>query len=239
LRLHDEYRCYLNRFSILTLKILDAVHATFTAEELFGVELVLLNPEALTRKAIAGRARTARLKMHPATGGARDTDVDAEQTTIACVSGFLVNMVNGTIQLVTPTRASDRWPLGYRIYGERKFQTAREFRSGIEELIAAHMAPEVSGSDVLRLCEGVRYRPEPEGGFELSRHNGRLTVRGFSGAALLGDMLHEGNHTAGDIQTALMREGADILVTASAIQGLFDRGFLNDDPRPAQVWRVT
>ena len=43
LRLSDQHRCVINRFSILTLRILDAVHAAFSAEELMGVELVLQN----------------------------------------------------------------------------------------------------------------------------------------------------------------------------------------------------
>src|SRR5262245_10451126 len=53
---------------------------------------------------------------------------------IACVSGFLTNMVERTVRLVSPTRPGDHWPLGYRVYGERSFATASDFRRAVEDL---------------------------------------------------------------------------------------------------------
>jgi len=231
LRLYDEYRCFINRFSITSLKLLNDVHATFTPEELLGVELVLLNPESLTQKALAGRARDAQSKKRDPAAARGGVAVAPEQTTIACVSGFVVNMVHRRIQLVSPTSASDRWPLGYRTYGERHFETAGDLRSAIEDLIASHMPQEITSADVMCLREDVRNERIPSG-FELAWNDGRLAIRGFSGASLLGDMLREGKHRAGEIQSELMRAGADVLATACALQGLFERGLVNDDPEP-------
>ena len=69
LRLSEHYRGLPNRFSILTLNAFDAVHETFTAEELLHVELVLLNRESLTSKAVAGRAQGAAADDDPGREG--------------------------------------------------------------------------------------------------------------------------------------------------------------------------
>jgi radical SAM family RiPP maturation amino acid epimerase len=230
LQLADRYRCLTNRFSILSLRIFDAVHQTFSAEELMGVELVLQNRESLAAKALAGRARDRHEKLLSAGKAGSMGTIEASQPTIACVSGFLVNMVNRTIQLVTPTRSGERWPLGYRIHGERRFATARDFRLAIESLIDAHMPKCVASSDVVSFRDDLAYAPNSDG-FELNTAHGGFALGGFPGAALLGDLIHQGNQTGGEIQRTLTSAGADFLVTASALQQLFDHGLLNEDPK--------
>ncbi len=229
LRLSDQHRCVINRFSILTLRMLDAVHAAFSAEELMGVDLVLQNRESLMPKAVVGRARE---RAQPATPGkpVSASIADPDHSTIACVSGFLVNMVDRSIQLVTPSRCSERWPLGYRVLGERRFATAPEFRAAIEDLIDAHMPQEIASADVPRFRDDLTYHRKPDG-FELRTRNGHFALGGFPGAGPLGDMIHKGGLTAGEIQAVLTRGGADIFVIADAMQRLFDRGLLNEDPK--------
>lgn len=231
LQLFDRHRCVANRFSILTLKMLRAVHAEFSPEELFGVELVLQNREALTAKATAGRARERRQRLRAAGKPDKIALLESdEHGTIACVTGFLVSMVNRTIQLVTPTRASDRWPLGYRIYDERRFDSPSEFRLAIEEMIAAHMPDELVGPDPVAFRDDLGYQPLADG-FELLSRRERVTVRGFPGAQLLGDLIAKGDKRAGDIHTALVAGGADILVIAERLRWLFEAGWLNEDPK--------
>jgi radical SAM family RiPP maturation amino acid epimerase len=229
LRLSDQHRCVINRFSILTLRMLDAVHAVFSAEELMKVDLVLQNRESLTSKAIVGRARE---RAQPAAPGRPVSTpiADPDHSTICCVSGFLVNMVDRSIQLVTPTRCSDRWPLGYRVFGKRRFATAPEFRAGVEELIDAHMPEEIASADVLSFRDDLTYHRNPNS-FELRTRNGHFALGGFPGAGRLGDMIHKGGMTAGEIQAVLTRSGADIFVIADVMQQLFDRGLLSEDPK--------
>ena len=209
--------------------MLDAVHAAFSAEELIGVELVLQNRGSLTPKAVVGRARE---RAQPTAAGTLGSVpfADPDHATIACVSGFLVNLVNRSIQLVTPTRCSEHWPLGYRVFGERRFGTAPEFRAAIEELIDAHMPEEIASADVLSFRDDLTYQRRPDG-FELRTRNGQFALTGFAGAGQLGDMIHTGRMRAGEIQDALTRSGADIFVVADAMQQLFDRGLLNEDPK--------
>jgi radical SAM family RiPP maturation amino acid epimerase len=231
LELFDRYRCVTNRFSILTLKQLHAVHAEFSPEELMGVELVLQNREALVSKATAGRAMERRQRLRAAGKPDKIALLESEDhATIACVTGFLINMVNLTIQLVTPTRASERWPMGYRIYGERRFEAPNDFRRAVEGSIVAHMPEDLICSDRVVFREDLTYHRLPDG-FELHSRRDRTTVRGFPGAGLLGDLIAEGNRTAGEVHAAMVANGADILVMADRLHDLFAAGLLNEDPK--------
>ena len=236
LRLSREYRGLPNRFSILTLKALDSVHQAFPAEELLDVELILQNRESLIPKALAGRARERFQILSGAGKAERLGNVEPDQTTIACVTGFLVNMINRTIRLITPVRTSERWPLGYRVYGERQFATADEYRAAIEDLIATHMSEEHDATNALRFRDDVVYASNAKG-FELQTPNTRFLFGGFQGAGRLGELIHRGDLTANEVQEALIRSGIDIFMLTGALEQLFRHGLLNEDS-PAE-WRVS
>lgn len=218
LDLQAECGGMLNRFSILNLRILDQVHATFSALELLGVDLVLQNREALQVKALAGRARDKAERL-------QDTAQASDASTIACVSGFLVSMVGGTIRLISPTPASERWPLGYRVLGERRFASAEEFRRGIEALIAEHMPMTIAASARLALRDDLAFARDGDR-FTLTSRGTRYALGGFAGAGQLGAMLQEGRSTCAEIQAALAPLDADPLVVGDALQRLFDRGLI-------------
>ncbi|AJA65472.1 hypothetical protein QIH93_06405 [Bradyrhizobium ottawaense] len=92
---------------------LNQIHTAFSPEELLGVELILQGKEAQTAKAMVGRARERKEKRRGANKDGAIAFLERNHTTIACVSGFLVNMRQGRLRLVTPVPGSDRWPLGY------------------------------------------------------------------------------------------------------------------------------
>ncbi|HVT52817.1 MAG TPA: radical SAM family RiPP maturation amino acid epimerase, partial [Dongiaceae bacterium] len=176
LDLQERYGGLPNRFSILTLRTFERVHATFSALELLGVELVLQNPEAIQEKAFAGRARdkAALVEKH-------NRKPASDNATIACVSGFLVNMVSGAIRLVSPVAPSERWPLGYRVYGERRFKSAPEFRRAMEELVAEHMPMTISASSRLAFRGDLAFERQADR-FTLGSRGARYALGGFAGA---------------------------------------------------------
>ena len=92
------------------------------------------------------------------------------------------------------------------------------------------MPEEVASTDVVAFREDLAYHRTP-GAFELRTASTQFSLGGFAGAGRLGDMIHKANKTAGEIQAALVRSGADIFVVADAMQTLFDRGLLNEDPK--------
>lgn len=229
LALFGKYRCVTNRFSILNLKILDRVHATFTPEELSGVELVMQNREALTSKANAGRARQRKQKLREAGKSDRIAERDDDHATIACVSGFLINMLAQTVQMVSPTRGGERWALGYRIYETAHFKTTAEFRAAIEGMIARHGGEQLNGQDRISFRPDLTYHPKSDG-FELESSAVTHTFRGFSFAQQLGDLIARGDRTAGDIHATLVSDGVDVFLVAETLRNLFAEGLFDDDP---------
>ncbi len=96
-----------DRFSINSLQELHELMDTYSAFELRNIEVILQNPGSLQTRYAAGRARS--------------TDPDGQVDSIACVSGFLINMVDRSIKLISPCTDFDRWPLGYAVYREADF----------------------------------------------------------------------------------------------------------------------
>lgn len=119
----------INRFSILSIRAMYQIFEQFSPEELLHVELVPQNRESIMIKANAGRARGKVDLSHSAS-------FERQPSTIACVSGFLVNMVNKTVLLISPVPASDMWPLGYQIHGEEHFHDASSFKTACDKLVA-------------------------------------------------------------------------------------------------------
>lgn len=145
----------IERFSILTLKQLDRVHEEFSAEELMFVELVLQNDEANGTKAFAGRAREERFRKR--LEAQELYSADRIGNTIACVSGFLLNMVDRSIKLISPCEADDEWPLGYRIYDEATFNTAEEFRAVVRQMIEKQMSLTLNLQDRIGFLSDLKY----------------------------------------------------------------------------------
>ena len=142
------------RFSVVSLRRLGGLHATFTAEELADVDLVMVNRESTAALAEAGHARDVarrwperaaheRSKLaafNP--GGPGDDDGIWTHRTIACVSGFLVQPVEGRVRLISPEPCSDRWPDGYAVFDEARFEDPAGFARALDRLVARNMKPD-------------------------------------------------------------------------------------------------
>lgn len=93
-----------NRFSVNSKKRFQQCLDTYSPRDLLPIQLVLNYPEA------AGA---------PLYASGRGQQLDNTiQGSVACVSGFLVNLPLRRIQLVSPTLELHRWPKGYRILEE-------------------------------------------------------------------------------------------------------------------------
>jgi radical SAM family RiPP maturation amino acid epimerase len=163
LEMTTAQRPMINRFSVLSLPMFNAVHRRYTAEQLLHVEIVCQQPQSVTQKANAGRVR----RLESGDAAAAAAQGGARQSTIACVSGFLINLPNREIRLISPTPACERWPLGYRIYGRAEFTDGPSFRSALESLISGGML------NFLRLDDRVAL----PGDLEPSFSDGCLSVR--------------------------------------------------------------
>ena len=220
LRISEERGCLLNRFSILTSKTLQRVHQTFTAEELAFVELVLQMPKETTSKAVAGRARDRALARG---------ETDLEASTIACISGFLVQMIDRTIQLISPCPANEHWPMGYIVFAQRSFHDGESFRQALRELMSDQVMPPVASGLPRVALRGDLEGQVSEVGLVLSNSHLRQTFRGLSHAGLekLGQLLAGDGLPAGEL--AVQLEHDDLATVFLVLNQLLAKGVLEEE----------
>jgi len=230
LRAAEEGGCPHNRFSILTLKLLERVHAEFTPEENVFVEMVLQNKGSITSKWTSGKARERSGNTELLGREAPEDGVDSG--TIACVSGFLLNMRQRLVKLISPCNASERWPLGYYVYDEATFADGAEFRHCIDAMIERHMYESVRADDVIALRRDLAYEALDDG-FRAAARFGRQTFNGNPFFDELGELVHAGSHTAGEIGH-YFGERYNIApdITSGWLDRLLSAGVLDDEPKP-------
>ncbi len=249
LRMLMEDETGVHRFSILTLKLLNRVHQEFSPEELARVELCLLNPESVLVKANAGRFRKKvetrpELLAHEVSKMPLEKDVLEEwggyagPGTIACVSGLLLNLVERTVKLITPCKASDRWPLGYIVFGEGRFETPSELRQLVDSMVGTCMATQVPVSETIRFRQDLSLEMSDEGfaiftPFKGASFNDKGRANYFKD---LGALVAEGTHSAGAIADRLLaRHGIFHSDTYRNLDWMFERGLLHEEPPPPPV----
>ncbi len=220
--MHRRHPSVPPRFSVLSTPILRRLHETFSPAELFGVELVLQTKGTLVQRAASGRNMEAEPKEEGPLPG-----------TIACVSGFLVNLTQGHIRLISPCQASENWPLGYRVYAEGAFSDAEEFGDFIQQAVAEHMPRQADGLPLLAWRRDLAYEPLPDG-FTLENRFKRHTVKGQPFLAEMGKLIAAGRYSAGEVIDRLCQGGADFFGVQASLQDLFDRGRLDDEPAPVE-----
>jgi radical SAM family RiPP maturation amino acid epimerase len=209
------------RFSVLTLRQLNALHAEFSAEDLATVSLIPRNKGSLAPIALVGAARKPQLSQRAETG---------QDETIACVSGFLLNMVERSIQLVTPCLASERWPLGYIVYEQAFFRDETDLERTIGRMIATHMPDDIPADRPLRFRSDLKYSPRPNG-FQLASPHAALAFRNNPLLDELGDVISQGTMCLNDVVHYFREEfSVDEDISRNWIKLLFDNGVLDEEP---------
>ena len=150
------------RFSVVSLRQLENIHNEFDADELADVELVMVNRESILGLAQAGHVREkakriperAAFERRKIDKGHKDDEIFSHRT-IACVSGLIVEPVIGRVRLISMEPCSDRWPDGYAVFDEARFDPAgaEGFEDALLGLISRNMSGELP--DRLALQRGV------------------------------------------------------------------------------------
>ena len=228
-----QRRC-VHRFSVLSLDILHQIFAAFTPEELVCVELLPQFAEApQNRFAKTGRARENRLEHVEADDG----------NTIACVSGFVVNMAERSIRLVTPRGSSEAHPTGELIIAKEPFAGLDDFRRVFTSLLERYMRPEFSHDQPLILRPGISFG-QTAAGIEFSRgEKFRLKFLGTEGlpAALYHDVLDElqsGGACGSDIAAKLMEETGAFPANVFFVLKKFEQAGLFLEPYEAETEKL-
>ena len=192
----------VHRFSVLSLDILHKIFETFTMEELICVELLPQFADAPQNLF----ARTGRARESELANVAKD-----ENDTIACASGFVVNMAERSIRLITPCGSSKTHPTGEIIIAKENFSDLADFKRVLVSMIDRYMAPELPKDQPLVLRPTVSFEETAEG-VEFYRPNKlRLKFRGEDD--LSPDLYHDvlkklkiGGKSAYDVVGELMEE---------------------------------
>ncbi|MBI4799486.1 MAG: radical SAM family RiPP maturation amino acid epimerase [Desulfarculus sp.] len=236
------------RFSVLSLAMLRRIHQAFQPEELLLVECLAQNPESILRKSLAGRARQdagQRWRGHSSRiaeelgHGQEEQPLELEAwagDTSACLAGFLVNLVDCSIKLVSPCRVSQRWPLGFRVHAQGQFRDADQYRRFLGEAVERHMPPAPPAGQVARLPQGLVL--EHEGGrlvFSSSLHRLRTAPPADPALGLVSGLAAQGRWTPPEIVEQALAGGAEYFSAWAALETLYQWGVLCDDPaRPPE-----
>jgi radical SAM family RiPP maturation amino acid epimerase len=215
----------LNRFSIVSMKVFNQLYETFTPEELAFVDLVLQNKEAGIEKANAGRMREYNQRQAAKTNEATDESLLG---TNSCISGFLFNLVDRSVKLISPCPASDRWPNGYRVYAETTFTTVDELKAFLENAIDTYMPLSLKSSDRVRFRHDLKYE-EFEDGFHVSTRFLTLKFRNDSYLKQLGKVILKGDKTVAQITASFNVCGIPSPMILKALNLMFEKGIFDDE----------
>ncbi|MDR6798328.1 radical SAM family RiPP maturation amino acid epimerase [Acinetobacter calcoaceticus] len=217
---------YPIRFSILTKAILQKVHDQFTAEELFGVEMVLQNTGAMHEtKTGAGRAYSAEKEktFFKSTKSKKSKKVMSDAT-IACVSGFLINIVTKKIRLITPTLPSEEWKDGFKVISENTYSDPENLHEIMIEMINTHMYSKINHLGKIKLNNTIRITEDENVYFESP--NVKMQ---FSYSKKILDLILSGKYSALDLVCNLTEDGTNPLETFHLIDFLWMNGFIETE----------
>lgn len=220
----------IDRFSIIALNSLYRVHEGFTAEELLRVELVPQNKESATGRSRSLKSNAGRARKFARKRGAELVS-DDESSTIACVSGFLFNMLDRSVKLITPCNASDRWPLGYWVLAEGTFSSAEELRDLLTSMIDEKIRDSLSVLDTVRIKPDARIVVGEDGRLQVIASGLGLDFGQQPQAHELAGVLAAGTNTVE--QVALYRKrvaGIPPVQTLAILDRLFINGFFDEEP---------
>ena len=156
----------------------------------------------------------------------RPEDMVVPQGSIACVSGFLINIIEKSIKLISPCYTTKERRYGYRVFDEVTFTDGADFDRQIVSMIERKMVFEPYDAMPMRFRDDLRYRPRPEG-FQLTTRHEVHHLLGDEVYAPLGELLNQGTLTYAEVIDQLVDErGLNPMMVVAAIKGLFDEGFL-------------
>lgn len=241
------------RINVLSAHTLHSLHDRYSPDALAHVELAMKIREIGSPLVASGRI----LEDRPDSGdmsqctdlrfvpdGADPRVVRPSQGSIACLTGFKINLVTRVVELLAPCQAGPRWPRGYRILDRAVFTDARDFRGVLRRMMDRAMPPSPRLDRTLKFRDDLVYRPRTDGfalvsprqihhleGTAPNRGSGNESGRGI-GASMpefLGEHIAAGVTGWDRLQELLAsRYGLHPLLASAAIRKLFDAGLLDE-----------
>jgi hypothetical protein len=207
--------------------MLSKIHAAFSPEELLLVTVSPRNEGSSGARMMifAGRAQqnvTTYRKYRP----------DVLMNTPSCESGFMFNLIERTIKLASPCAPDEHWPLGFRVYDDRRFETPEDVRWIVDEMMDRHMARKASELTLLRFQSCLRFEPTSNGfaiigprlrqRFEATHEMPLMTM--------LGEMIQSGRYSAEKLISLAEQHGVARASIVDTLDDLFRLGVLDEGP---------
>lgn len=206
------------RFSVKSLEEFNDIMTAFTPEELLLTELLPQFEEAP--------------QNHFVKSGRNVGEGEYEET-ICCTSGFIVNMCDQTIKLITPVNACERFPNGQVEFPAEHFADAEDFEDKLKQMID-NMKTILSPTEELKMYDYLDFAEEEDGSVVIANKEG-YGVR-FGDASISKfirkacEMLKEGGHTRREIGEAMCEIDSrmDPVSIYSIINKMWNMGIIID-----------
>lgn len=221
------------RISVLSRNIMRKLHRRFTPAELRDTTMLMQQADAEFMRAKVPGGRERMLKRLIEADDLRSIDLDnppealdIPQGSIACVSGWLINLVNRTIKLISPCYTSLEHRYGYRVYDEDRFDGPEDFESVMARIIARSMVMAPYPEMPVRWRDDLKYIPR-EDGFTLVSPTTLRDFRGSPAHRAVGPLIARGDLTHHDIFETLADDpSVGPMAGAAILESLFGMGYL-------------
>ena len=195
----------------------DTVFESFSPEELLLVELLPQFPEAPDyRLTQTGRNRN-------------EEDVDAVGGTIACSSGFIVNMQEKSVRLMTPFVSDKTHPTGEWILEKCSFSTAEDLAAQVRRMILEYMPEKLKLDSRCRTSCDFQLEEKEKQIWASGHCLGIALIDAAVGQGILDqilDLLKKGTHTGYDILKTLPN-GTDMPCVILLLKLLWEYGLID------------
>lgn len=217
IKIWEENRYTPNRFSIMSKRTLLKVHEEFTPEELYGVEIVMqTNSSGGVYKFLSGRT------FSKETARQRAKNERSQEGTISCVTGYLINIFEKTVKLISPTIPSEKNPNGYVTYMEKHYKNPADLMNILNLSVKTHMKDTLCAFDPAFFTE--------DGIYDDSKEKARIRFRSVSfedeDLRVVGSAMEKGVNIPIDIVREAHKTGVNPIRTVLALERLFSAGVI-------------
>ncbi|WP_247354678.1 hypothetical protein [Bradyrhizobium sp. 160] len=138
---------------------------------------------------------------------------------------------------MTPVPGSERWPLGYRILGERFFSTPDGFRGALQSMIEQHMLESPAHDLPIRFHRDLQYKAGSRY-FHLRSRNMEHRVLDDIAPISVGRLIADGNCTLSELVIQVAADGKTLLEVADLLDQLYMAGLIEEDLDDRFIWQT-
>ncbi len=142
--------------------------------------------------------------------------------TIACVSGFLINIVERKVRLVSPTIPSKTWPDGYIVFDTGYYSSAAELEAVMRSMASKHMKLNLKSNLPIRFTESTKCSAENETATVYTKWL-KIESHDFD---TVGPLIQSGRMTPMEILQATSGKGMNLVKAVAVIEQLWKSGLV-------------